>query len=211
MRTSKFTVDHAATVRVVRPYVSEARGGDPVPLADLVDLSRLQDAIAIPEGVCLYCEQSHIRGVQWLRVVLSNLGDRKRVGVTRSFHLREIISGPESAESLAQAVGRIIVHANELLPALRALKLGTDRIEHEIDYRDPEHLISLLENQGCTILDRQAVARLVAEEPGPLYYGDIDLCEDGADWALSGGPWVDRLAGKLVELGAVHREAEQPI
>ncbi|MGH2904895.1 MAG: hypothetical protein ACRDK7_15135 [Solirubrobacteraceae bacterium] len=210
MSTSEFTVNHAATVRAVGPYVCENRGEDPVPLAALVDLSRLQDAIAIPEGVCLYCEQSRSSGVQRLRVILSNPDDRTCVGVTCSFHLREISGGPESAESLALAIGRIIAHANELLPALRALKLGTARIEHEIDYRDPEHLINLLENRGCTILDRHAAARLVAEEPGPLYYGDIDLCEDGGSWDTSGGPWATRLEERLIELEALHREGEQP-
>lgn len=210
MSTSEFIVNHAATIRAVRPYVTENRGEDPVPLATLVDLSRLQEAIAIPEGVCLYCEQSRSRGVQRLRVVLTNPDDRTCVGVTRSFHLQEISSGPESAESLALAIGRIIAHANQLLPALRALKLGTDRIEHEIDYRDSEHLINLLENRGCTILDRQPVARLVAEDPGPLYYGDIDLCEDGGSWDMSGGRWASRLEERLIELEALRREDEQP-
>ncbi len=210
MTTSEFTLDHAATIRVVGPYVCENRGEDPVPLGDLVDLSRLHGAITIPQGVCLYCEQARSRGVERLRLVLGSRQDSQQPGVTRSFHLREIISGPETPESLALAIERVIAHANELLPALRALMLGFDRIEHEIDYHDPKHLISLLENRGCTLLDKEAVACLVAEEPGPLYYGDIDLCEDGADWALSGGPWADRLEAKLVELGAVRRENERP-
>ncbi len=210
MSTPKFTIDHAATVRVVSPYVSENRGDDATPIADLVDLTRLHDAMTGPEGVTFYCEQSRIRGVQRLRLILSNVQDQEPVAVTRSFHLREIVSGPESAESLALAIARIITHANGLLRSLNALKVGTDRIEYEIDYREPKHLISLLENRGCTILDRQAVIRLVAEEPGPLYYGDIDLCEDGGSWDMSGGPWASRLEEKLIELEALRREDEQP-
>ena len=205
MPISQFTIDHAATVRAVRPYVCENRGEEPVPLAALVDLCRLYETISVPEGAGICCEQSYSRGIQRLRVVLCNHGDRQRVGVTRSFHLREIISGPETPESLALAIERVIVHANELLLALRALKLGTDRIEQEIDYRDPKHLVSLLENRGCAVLDEQPVTRLVGEEPGPIYYGDIDLCEDGGSWELSGGPWADRLEAKLVQLGAIRR------
>jgi hypothetical protein len=205
MPISQFTIDHAATVRAVRPYVCESRDGEPVPLSALVDLCRLYETISVPEDVCIYSEQSRSSGVQRLRVVLSNHADRERVGVTRSFHLQEIISGPESAESIALAIGRIVAHTNELLPALRALKLGTERIDHEIDYRDPKHLLSLLENRGCAILDGQAVTRLVGEEPGPLHYGDIDLCEDGGSWESSGGPWASRLEAKLVQLGAIRR------
>jgi len=208
MLTAQITVDHAATVRVVRPYVSENRG-EPVPLADLVDFTRLHETITIPDGLCVYCEQSHSRGVQRLRLVLNSVPDSGWPAVTRSFHLREIISGPESAESIALAIERVVAHANELLPALHALKLGKDRIEHEIDYRDPQRLVSLLENRGCTILDRQAVARLVGEEPGPLYYGDIDLCDDGGPWEVSGGPWASRLEDRLVQLGALRRENDQ--
>jgi hypothetical protein len=210
MSTPKFSIDHAATVRVVRPYVSENREEDATPIADLVDLTRLQNAMTPPEGVVIYCEQSRIRGVQRLRLILSNVEEREPVAVTRSFHLREIISGPESAESLALAVERIITHANGLLPSLHALKVGADRIEHEVDYREPKHLVTLLENQGLTILDEQAVVRLVAEEPGPLYYGDIDLCEDGGSWDISGGPWASRLIQRLIELEALRREDEQP-
>jgi hypothetical protein len=203
MTISQFTIDHAATVRVARPFVSENRGEEPVPLADLVDLTRLHEAFSIPEGVCIDCEQSCSRGLQRLRIVLSNVHDRDRVGVSRSFHLREIISDPESAESLALAIGRIIAHANELLPALLALKLGTDRIEQEVDYRDPKNLLLLLEDRGCTILDEPALARVVDEDPGPIYYGDLDLSDDGRSWDLSGGPWADRLEAKLVQLGAI--------
>lgn len=210
MPTSQITVNHAATLRIVRPFVSESRGADPVPLADLVDLTRLHEGLTIPDELCMYCEQSHSRGVQRLRLVLNNLPDRGWPAVTRSFHLREIISGPESAESIVRAIERIAAHANELLPALHALKLGNDRVEHEIDYRDPQHLVSLLENRGCTILDAQAVARLVSEEPGPLYYGDIDLCDDGGSWDLSGGPWASRLEARLIQLNAVQRDDETP-
>jgi hypothetical protein len=210
MSTPKFTIDHAATVRVVRPYVSETREEDATAIADLVDLTRLHDAITAPEGIVFYCEQSRIRGVQRLRLVLSNVEDREPVAVSRSFHLREIVSGPETAETFALAVERIVAHANALLTSLRALKIGTDRIEQEIDYSEPKHLITLLENRGCTILDEQGVVQLVAEKPGPLYYGDIDLCEDGSSWDRGGGPWASRLEKRLVELEAVRREDEQP-
>lgn len=210
MSTPKFTIDHAATVRVVSPYVSENREEDATPIADLVDLTRLHNAMTPPEGVVIYCEQSHIRGVQRLRLILSNVLDREPVAVTRSFHLREIISGPESAESFALAIERIIAHANGLLPSLHALKVGTDRIEYEVDYREPKHLVTLLENRGCTILDEQAVIRLGAQEPGPLYYGDIDLCDDGGSWDTSGGRWASRLEEKLIEIGVLRREDEPP-
>jgi hypothetical protein len=51
--------------------------------------------------------------------------------------------------------------------------------------------------------DHAAVERLVREDPGPLYYGDLDLCEDGRSWEASGGPWADRLQQQLTELGAI--------
>ena len=127
MPISQFTIDHAATIRAVRPYVCEERRGEPPPLPDLVDLCRLHEAIGLPDGVGICCERSYSRGIQRLRVVLNDDGDRQRVGVTSSFHLREIISGPESAESITLAIERVIGHANDLLPALNALKLGTDR------------------------------------------------------------------------------------
>jgi hypothetical protein len=46
----------------------------------------------------------------------------------------------------------------------------------------------------------------VGEEPGPLYYGDIDVCDDALDWSSSGGPWANRLEDKLVQIGAIKRE-----
>jgi hypothetical protein len=204
----QFTIDRAATIHAISPYVSDNLREDQA-LGDLVDLSRLHQAITIPENVNIHCEHSSSRGTQQLRIVLSDLADRERVGVTRSFPLGEILRGPDSTESVAAAIERIVSHANELLPTLHALTLGRERIEHEIDYQDPKNLITLLTDRGCTILDEQTVARRVQEEPGPLYYGDIDVCDDALDWSRSGGAWADRLEDELVQAGAVRRESEQ--
>jgi hypothetical protein len=198
MNTQKLTLTPASITRTIRPFVSDRRDGPP-PLADLSRICCQRGAITIPAGINLHCEQMPGQ----LRVSLHR--DGEAIGVTRSVLLTDLIAGPEKTATLRRAIEKIIALANELLPALRALKLGTERIEYEIDYRDPQNLVALLENRDCTVLDREAVARLVAEEPGPLYYGDIDLVEGGGSWGESGGRWADDMERRLVDLGAVER------
>jgi hypothetical protein len=90
---------------------------------------------------------------------------------------------------------------------LSALNLGIERLESEVDYSDPANAVALLENRDMTVNDYAAVELLVREDPGPLYYGDLDLCEDGGSWETSGGPWADRLQKQLTELGAISERA----
>lgn len=97
-----------------------------------------------------------------------------------------------------------------LAPLLGALKVGVDRIEGEVNYSDPKNLILLLENRGCTVIDTSAAEHLVRQNPGPLYYGDIDLCDAGGSWEQAGGPWAHRLETELIDLGAARREPEPP-
>jgi hypothetical protein len=206
MTTAAISLNREATIRAVRPFLPEHRSeGEPVPLAALFDIARLRDAVTLPQDTTLYFEQSRQKSVERVRVVLLDRRQDPPVGVTRVYDLLEITAQPETAESVTRAIERLVARANELLPALGALKLGMDRVEQEIDYSDPKNLVTLLEDRDCTVLDPEAVARLVAEEPGPLYYGDIDLQEDGADWCNGGGPWANRMESKLVEFGAVRR------
>lgn len=205
MPVSQIIFDYAATVRLVRSLIAKSPSKEPVSLADIVECCVVHATIVTPTGVSMWCEQRCVGGVQLLRLVIHNVPDCGRTALTRSFDRGELISGRESAESIALAIQRIVGYANELFSKSQALKVGMERIELEIDYRDPQNLIILMENRGCAILDQSCVARLVAEEPGPLYYGDIDLCEDGGSWALSGGPWASRLEEKLQRLGALER------
>jgi hypothetical protein len=92
-----------------------------------------------------------------------------------------------------------------LLPALHR---GIERIDGEIDYSYPANLQVLLENREYTILDPTAIVRLVGEDPGPMYYGDLNLCEEGGSWEQTGGPWADRLEQRLIDLGAIRKSAE---
>jgi len=94
---------------------------------------------------------------------------------------------------------------DQLAALLRALQVGVDRISSERDYSDPENLVELLENRDCEILDRDAVGRAVVADPGPLYYGDIDACDNGGSWESHGAPWANRLEQKLLEAAAIRR------
>lgn len=86
---------------------------------------------------------------------------------------------------------------------LHALNLGIDRIENEIDYSYPANVQQLLENREWVILDQDALARAVTETPGPVYYGDLDLCDSGGSWEQTGGPWADFLEKRLSDSGAI--------
>ncbi len=79
-----------------------------------------------------------------------------------------------------------------------------------IDYSDPESLISLLEQRGWIVLDRDAVARLVAAEPGPRFDPATDSDQDAHGWSQLGGPWADRLEARLAEHGAIERLDDDP-
>ena len=94
---------------------------------------------------------------------------------------------------------------------LGALNLGIERLESEVDYSDPANAVALLENRDMTVNDHAAVERLVRQDPGPLYYGDLDLCEDGSSWETSGGPWADRLQEQLTELGAISQRTTDQV
>jgi len=91
---------------------------------------------------------------------------------------------------------------------LSALNLGIERLEGEVDYSNPANAVILLENRDLNVLDHAAVERLVRENPGPLYYGDLDLCENGGSWEDSGGPWADQLQKQLAELGAISERTD---
>jgi hypothetical protein len=196
MSTEKLTLTPASIKAAIRPFISEGRDGPP-PLADLTRICCQRRAITIPAGIILRCEQIPGR----VRVSLHRDGDT--IGVTRSILLGELMAGPETTRTVRRAIEKIVSLANELVQALVALKLGTERVEYEIDYSDPANLVTLLENRDCVVLDRKAVASLVAQEPGPRYYGDIDLGEDEASWERGGALWANRLEAELIRSGAV--------
>jgi hypothetical protein len=123
--------------------------------------------------------------------------------VTRDYDRQTLPTSELRPNGVIGAVEKLLDDANEVLLALRALRLGKERVEYETDYSDPKNLITLLENRACVVLHRDTVSRLVAEKPGPIYYGDIDLVEDRGCWGDSGGRWADEMERRLIELKAV--------
>lgn len=201
MNTSRITYGRQAIARTLQQYVKPGR--EPMRIASLFDLCCAHDAVEIPDRFAVYCEQSRKQGVTRLRLIVAGSERKPPIGVTRLFDLNEIAPAPENVDSAARAVKRIVREANDLLAARQALEIGLRRVKEEVDYSDPKNLIELLTDRGCTILDEDAVGEVVATEPGPLYYGDIELDADGSTWEQAGGPWADRLQAQLVRRGAV--------
>lgn len=164
---------------------------------------RAAGAIDCPYWVSVLAEDHRVDAADRVRIVVTDHRRSPAIGVTsdhdRADFATEGVSTPEALATVAQLVG----HAIELMGALRALKLGQERVACLVDYSDPESLIALLENRDCEILDRAAVEAAVTDEPGPLYYGDIDLCDEGGTWENTGARWANRLEGRLAEQGAI--------
>jgi hypothetical protein len=206
MTNDEFTLNHAAAVRSLDRYTRREPGSlrrRMIPLPDLFDVLLAVGAITRPEYVSIAVEERSSSPIERVRLILCDHRESPRIGVTRDYDRRALTTDQLCPNAVVDAVEKLLGLANEVLPALRALKLGKERVEYEIDYRDPQNLVALLENRDCTVLDHEAVARLVAEKPGPLYYGDIDLGEDGASWCNGGARWADEMERRLAELGAV--------
>jgi hypothetical protein len=161
-------------------------------------------AITKPTGVSIIAEEHGVgKVVDRVRFILTDHSQDSAIAVTSdhsgSTFLTEALGEKQVLDTVAQLVGI----ANDLLAAHHAMKIGRERIACEVDYSDPANLIVLLENRDCKVIDPAAVQALVAAEPGPRYYGDIDVCENGGAWEDSGARWADKLERRLAEQGAI--------
>jgi hypothetical protein len=172
-------------------------------LRDLFGRLSACGAITSPSYVSIVAEEHRVGKADRVRIIVTDHRQDLAIGVTtdhdRDAFVTEGLTGADVLATVAQLTGI----AKDLLAAHHALKLGKARIDGEVDYSDPESLILLLENRDCEVLDRAAVEAFVAAEPGPLYYGDIDLCEDGGTWENSGARWANNLERRLAEQGAI--------
>jgi hypothetical protein len=176
-----------------------------VGLRDLFGRLTAAGAITSPNYVSIVAEEHRVRKADGVRIIVTDHRQHPAIGVTsdrdRGAFVAEGLTRADVFATVAQLVGT----AKDLLAAHHALRLGKARIDDEVDYSDPKSLIALLENRDCEVLDRAAVAALVAAEPGPFVYGDIDLCEDGGTRENSGARWADAVERRLAEQGAVKR------
>ena len=172
-------------------------------LDDVFGLLTEAGAVTCPESVSVIAEEHRVDEAARVRIVVTDHRQSPAIGVTSDYARAEFdthgISDQEALATVAQLVG----HANDLMGAMRAMKLGQERVACEVDYSDPESLIALLENRDCKILDRAAVEAAVTDEPGPLYYGDLGLCDEGGTWENGGARWANRLEARLAEQGAI--------
>jgi hypothetical protein len=158
-----------------------------------------------PECVSLTVEEHDSGQSERVRFVARDHRQSPAFAVILDYETRALVTGQLRPEEVPGAVVKLVELASGLLLALRAVKVGKERIEQEIDYSDPQNLIGLLEARGCKILDEDAVRRAVAQRPGPVYYGDIDLADDGTPWSRGGGPWADLIEERLLEAEAISR------
>lgn len=102
-----------------------------------------------------------------------------------------------------RALSAMLRATRPLVDSIRALRVGEMRLRQEIDYRKPAAALRLLRDRECEIHDAAAIRRIVEENPGPLYYGDLDLDEDGNCWELGGARWANQIEARAAELGAL--------
>jgi hypothetical protein len=160
-----------------------------------------------PDAVRLTLEASRTDAADdGVRLLLSDDGPSGRERALTTL-LRADMLCPAAEQRLPdwslRAIERLGAQANRLLETLRALQVGERRLQDEVDYRDPAAVIGLFEDRGCEIHDEDAIRRLVEQDPGPIYYGDIDLGDDGHDWAHGGGRWANQLEASAGRLGAL--------
>jgi hypothetical protein len=204
MPDDKFTLNHDAAIQSLNRYTRR----EPCNLVRLTAMPRLFDVllrvggITNPNCVSIVADE-HGNRHQWVRFIVRDHRQSPAIGVTQDYEAKALTTAKLHPEEVAGAIQNLLDIANDLLSALDALRLGKERVEQEVDYSDPRHLIDLLEDRGCTVRDREAVTRLVTEDPGPLYYGDIDLSDDGTDWSNGGGPWADRAETRLLAANAI--------
>jgi hypothetical protein len=213
MQDNSIKIDTVWLSLICESYLTKF-GAQPLSLARLFTFATQHNAVIPPHDIHVFCEQGRTDrpstgcDVETLRLVVTDTDDHQHHGVTRGFYLADLTVGPKDVRRLAIKVERLVADAEQLIGQLRAMKVGTARIDGEIDYSDPRNLTDLLENRGCTILQHAALEHLVKVDPGPLFYGDIDLCEDGGSWEQTGGPWATRIEDHLVKLGAARRDPE---
>ena len=207
MNNDSIIFDRAAAEQAInhwsRSHAPEGMARELFLLDDVFGLLTEAGAVTCPESVSVIAEEHRVDEACRVRIVVTDHRTSPAIGVTSDHDRNEFdthrISDQEALATVAQLVG----HANDLMGALRALRVGEARIKGEVDYSDPESLMVLLENRECEILDRAAVEAAVAADPGPFLYGDIDLCDDGGTWENTGARWANRLEARLAEQGAI--------
>jgi hypothetical protein len=105
-------------------------------------------------------------------------------------------------------LARLCEYANQLYRDRVALRTGEEFIGERIEYSDPDEGIALLRARGCEIHDADAIRKLIAADPGPLFYGSVDLDEHGHDWAHGGGRWIERIQRRALDAGALSEPPE---
>jgi hypothetical protein len=208
MTKDKFTLNHSEAMRSLDSYTCREPGSllrRLIALPDLFDVLLRVAAVSQPEYVSIALEEPSNGPIERLRLILCDHRESPRIGVTRDYEREALQTNELRPNAVIAGIEKLLDHANEVLLALRALRLGKERVEYETDYSDPKNLITLLENRDCIVFHRDTVSRLVREKPGPIYYGDIDLVEDGGSWGDSGGRWADEMERRLIQLKAVIR------
>jgi hypothetical protein len=172
-------------------------------LRDLFGRLNAAGAITSPDYVSIVAEEHRVGKADRVRIIVTDHRQDPALGVTSDHDRAAFVTEGLSRAEVLGIVGQLVGIANDLIGALRALKLGKARIDGEVDYSDPENLIVLLENRDCEVLDPAAVEALVAAEPGPFVYGDLDLCDHGGTWENSGARWANNLERRPAEQGAI--------
>jgi hypothetical protein len=103
---------------------------------------------------------------------------------------------------------RLCEFANRLYRDRVALLTGEEFIRERIDYSDPDNALALFRARGCEIHDEAVIRKLIAADPGPLFYGSVDLDEHGDDWAHGGGRWIERIQHRALDAGALTEPPE---
>jgi hypothetical protein len=210
MTSDTFTFNLVVAERSIERYTRPLPGSgllQMIGLSELFDRLLAEGAISRPKHVSAAAEHHRIGTLERVRIVVGDVRETPAIGVTSDHYSAVLPTDRLNPRQVLDTVEKLVDLANELLPALSALKLGKERTRDEIDYSDPKHLMALLEGRECEVLDPAAVATLVAEKPGPLLFSDIDQCAGGT-WEQRGAPWANELERRLIELGAVSRTDE---
>jgi hypothetical protein len=126
----------------------------------------------------------------------------------RPEHLRyeAQFAGPTWSERILTG---LCAFANTLHSEREALRAGEAFVRETVDYRNPDNALEILRARGCEIHNEAAVRALVEGDPGPTYYGSLDLDENGESWERGGGRWIDRISRQAAEAGALTEPPER--
>lgn len=171
-----------------------------------------QAAMRGPSGVHLELAGCDLSAPEKIRILLSDDGTQcDERAITTIVNIAPYTdAGEQGFRTWATAaLEQVAERANRLLPTLNALVVGEERQRSEVNYSDPAHALELLRDRGCEIHDENEIHRLVEQDPGPTYYGDIDLGDDGHNWEHGGGRWADRIEAAAARQGALTPACEK--